>query len=236
MPKPYVFLQLPVIAEELYRVQRAFPEINASLHTGREDFSNTVLDNLLDAYAHLNELIVKDFSPFSSQGVAEIFTLNTLVLGGVDCDWRKSHERFLKESRERFYRMIQPLVKWYEKHKDENPFKVAAEMYVGVLSHPQLFMEGNHRTGTLIASWILLKNNKPPFVLTVENAKTYFDPSAEIKFTDKRKVNGQLKLPKYKRYFRDFLEAQVKVNYLLYQSGGLGSHPPPHPPIPDCYS
>lgn len=236
MPRPCFCLQLPVIAEELYRVQRVFPEINAGLHTGREDFSNTVLDNLLDAYAHLNELIAQDFSPFSPPGVSEIFTLNTLVLGGFDCDWRNSHKRFLKESRERFYVMIQPLIKWYEKHHNDNPFKLAAGMYVGVLSHPQLFMEGNHRTGTLIASWILLKHEQPPFVLTVENAKTYFDPSAEIKFTDKRKVNGQLKLPKYRRYFRDFLEAQVKPNYLLYQSCDPDLDPPPHLPIPDCLS
>jgi hypothetical protein len=208
-------LQLSAIAEELHRVQMRFPEINAALHTGREDFSDVVLDNLLDAYDHLNELIKKDFSPFSEKGIQEIFALNSLVLGGGDAAWRKTHARFLQASWARFLEMVVPLVRWYHKHKDENPFKVAAEMYVGVLSHPQLFMEGNHRTGTLIASWILLKHGKPPFVLTVENAKTYFDPSAEIKFTDKRNVNGQLKLPKYKRYFRDFLEAQVKQNYLF---------------------
>jgi hypothetical protein len=93
-----------------------------------------------------------------------------------------------------------------------NRFKVAAQVYVGVLSYPQLYQEGNHRTGSLIASGILLQSGCPPFVLTRRNAIAYFNPSADIKFTNKRTVRGVLRLPKYRRQFRDFLRHNVSAS------------------------
>ncbi len=96
----------------------------------------------------------------------------------------------------------------------DNPYKVASQVYVGVLSQPQLYQEGNHRTGSLLASGILLKNGCPPFVLTRQNAVAYFNPSSEIKFTDKRTIRGRLCLPKYRNDFRDFLRQNVNEAYV----------------------
>jgi hypothetical protein len=83
-----------------------------------------------------------------------------------------------------------------------------------VLSHPQLYQEGNHRAGSLIASGILLQSGCPPFVLTRQNAIAYFDPSSDIKFTDKRTIRGKLRLPKYRRQFRDFLQQNVSAKFV----------------------
>jgi hypothetical protein len=83
-----------------------------------------------------------------------------------------------------------------------------------VLSQPQLYQEGNHRTGSLIASGILLQSGCPPFVLTHHNAIGYFNPSSEIKFTDKRSVGGKLRLPKYRREFRGFLQQNVSPKFV----------------------
>jgi hypothetical protein len=91
---------------------------------------------------------------------------------------------------------------------------VASQVYVGVLSQPQLYQEGNHRTGSLIASGILLQSGCPPFVLTRQNAVAYFNPSSEIKFTDKRTIRGKLCLPKYRREFRDFLQQNVSLKFV----------------------
>jgi hypothetical protein len=83
-----------------------------------------------------------------------------------------------------------------------------------VLSHPQLYQEGNHRTGSLIASGIPLQSGCPPFVLTRQNAIAYFNPSSDIKFTDKRTIRGKLRLPKYRRQFRDFLQQNVSAKFV----------------------
>jgi hypothetical protein len=91
---------------------------------------------------------------------------------------------------------------------------VASQIYVGVLSQPQLYQEGNHRTGSLIASGILLQTGCAPFVLTPRNAIAYFNPSSEIKFTDKRSIRGRLRLPKYRRQFREFFQQNVSLKFV----------------------
>jgi hypothetical protein len=50
-----------------------------------------------------------------------------------------------------------------------------------VLGYPQLYIEGNHRTGSPIADWISVYYGFPPFDLPAENALAYFAPSIEIK-------------------------------------------------------
>ena len=92
----------------------------------------------------------------------------------------------------------------YEHHKGESAWKRAAGVYIRVLSEPQLFIEGNHRTGALIMSYILVKSSRPPFVLTVDNAKAYFDPSTLISKTSKRGLVMLFRMPKLKKQFAAF--------------------------------
>jgi hypothetical protein len=120
--------------------------------------------------------------------------LNHLVLLGRGYDPRAFRRHIAVTRRQffdNFHRYVKPIRRWYRKHETENPYKVASQVYMGVLSHPQLYQEGNHRTGSLIARGILLQNDCPPFVLTRQNALAYFNPSSEIKFTDKRTIRAQ---------------------------------------------
>jgi hypothetical protein len=92
----------------------------------------------------------------------------------------------------------------------------AAETHVSVFGYPQLFIEDNHRTGSLIASWINLDAGFPPFVLSVDNAIAYFAPSAGVKrFADKSTWRGKARLPKYRKSFREFWEHHVEAKYVI---------------------
>jgi hypothetical protein len=210
-------LRLGCIAEELLDLQRHFPAINAIVKYRRDDFTDAVRGNMLAAYEFLDEVVADNLDFFSHEGLEALLQLNHVVLLGRDYDAR-TFDRHISVTRQQFFdnfhRYVKPIRRWYRKHETENPYKVAAEVYVGVLSHPQLFQEGNHRTGALIASGILLQNGCPPFVLTRHNAVAYFDPSSEIKFTDKRTIHGKLRLPRYKNEFRTFLERNVDVAYV----------------------
>jgi hypothetical protein len=205
-------LNLGHIEEELRDVQRHFPAINASLNCRRDEFSDTVRQNMLSAFEFLNALVRDDVDLFSDEGLEALLQLNHLVLLGRGYDSSAFREH-ITVTRHRFFanfrKYVRPIRRWYRKHETENPYKVAAQVYIGCLSQPQLYQEGNHRTGSLIASAILLQNDCPPFVLTRQNAVAYFNPSSEIKFTDKRKIGGRLRLPKYQRAFREFLRQNV---------------------------
>ena len=83
------------------------------------------------------------------------------------------------------------------------------------VSQPQLFFEGNHRTGALLMSCILVRHGKPPFVLGVDNAKAYFDPSSLAKKTKKDFFGMYYTLPKIKKKFSHFLENQANPEFLI---------------------
>jgi hypothetical protein len=210
-------LRLGRIEEELRDVQRHFASINAVLRSRRDDFTDTVRQNMIAAYEFLDAIVHDGVDLFSDQGLEALLQLNHLVLLGRDYD-RRAFSRHISTTRQQFFtnfsHYLKPIRRWYRKHETENPYKVASQIYVGVLSQPQLYQEGNHRTGSLIASGILLQSGCPPFVLTRQNAVAYFNPSSEIKFTDKRTVRGKLRLPKYRRRFRDFLHQNVSPKFV----------------------
>ena len=81
-----------------------------------------------------------------------------------------------------------------------------------------MFIEGDHRTGALVLSYILAREGRPPFVLTAENAKAYLDPSTLITETRKHSLDALFKIPKIKRYFAKFLKEQSDQNYLIATS------------------
>lgn len=199
-------------------VKENFDSINLKLKLRRDDFDDVIFNNIMCAYEYLNWLIKNDIDIFGHKGLNHIIELNHRVLCGSDPDVRKEYKHHLDETQKKFYKGIHPIKKWYSNHyKKDSHLKVASEIYVGVVSQPQLFIEGNHRTGSLIASWILLNGNSAPFVLTIENAIAFFDPSSQIKFTDKRKFESTFKLPKYKKSFKKFLKENIYIRHLSHE-------------------
>ena len=212
---------LSAIDESLHEVQKDWPLIDLELaqhRIGRKDpFTECLRQNMLSAYAHLDHLIRRDIEPFSTKGVAQMLTLNNRVHYGNDKALMAEFKSAISANAEKFHTNIGAIARWYRRHADrgDHPYKLAAETYVSILGQPQLFIEGNHRTGSLIASWINLRAGYPPFVLSVANAVAYFAPSAEIKlFGDRSTWRGRRRLPKYRRSFRDFWEHHVEEKYV----------------------
>jgi hypothetical protein len=63
-------------------------------------------------------------------------------------------------------------------------------------------------------SYILAQAGKTPFVLTVDNAKAYFDRSTLVKETTKTAATLLMQLPRMKKRFARFLEDQADEKYL----------------------
>ncbi len=214
-------LNLEKINETLLEVEKRWPEIDSQLEKaklGKRDtaFTSTVRERMVSAYSYINHLLDQKIEPFSLKSLTNILELNNRVHYGVDLDLRYEYRGSIQSTSMKYYSKIGALESWYEKHKKESPMKLAAEMYVGVVGYPQLFIEGNHRTGALIASWINVYHGNAPFVLKPENALAFFAPSHKIKhFTDKTTWRGRLKLPKYKKSFKEFLEDNLDNKYLI---------------------
>jgi hypothetical protein len=215
-------LNLANVEQSLNGVQKNWQKIDDELDLkkiGRRDtpFYPIVKDRMMHAYRHLDTLLRKEVEPFTDESISEMLELNNLVHYGLDWDLRLQYHKAILANSEKFYEQIDPIEKWYTKHMkgEPHPLKVAAEVYVAVLGHPQLFIEGNHRTGSIISSWISMYHGHPPFVLSVDNAMAYFKPSAEIKkFADKSTWRGRSRLPKYRECFKKFWEENVDSKYV----------------------
>ena len=218
-------LDLFRIGEALLDVERDWPRIDAELvrlKIGRKDpFTAFIRGNMLSAYTYLDLLVATRIEPLSDESLHHLLVLNHRVHYGVDQTLMAQHMPAIVATTEKFNVNIEPIVNWHHRHaaQGDHPSKLAAETYVSIVGQPQLFIEGNHRTGALIASWINLHAGLPPFVLSVENALAYFAPSAEIKqFADRSTWRGRRHLPKYRKSFRVFWEHHVETKYVLAEA------------------
>jgi hypothetical protein len=66
----------------------------------------------------------------------------------------------------------------------------------------------------LIISYVLVREGRPPFVLTENNAQGFFDPSSVIRKVKKRNLIEQIKFKRLTRAFSDFLESQSNLDFL----------------------
>jgi hypothetical protein len=219
--KKILKLNLTNVEKSLLDVQNNWKKIDDELDRekiGRRDtFDPVIRGRLMEAYRHLNGLLEKGVEPFSPEGISEILELNNIVHYGFSSQLRLEYNQAIQATSEKFNLNITPIEKWYRKHMkgEPHPLKVAAEVYVAVLGFPQLFIEGNHRTGNLISNWISMYYGKPPFVLSPKNAVAYFKPSKEIKrWADKSTWRGRARIPKYRTCFKKFWEEYIDSKYV----------------------
>lgn len=216
-------LDLGEIDASLKMVELHWKEIDDELELrgiGRKDtpFTETVRMRMMSAYSYLDTLLSQQIPPFSSESIRPMLLLNQRVHYGTDQQLLAEYVKALEATAEKFYQHIGPIQQWYEIHqkRGDHPLKLAAEIYVSIVGYPQLYIEGNHRTGSLIANWINVYDGFPPFVLSADNAIAYFAPSAEIKsFADKSTWRGLARLPKYRKSFLAFWERHIDSRYLI---------------------
>ena len=211
-------LNLKTIEQSLRDVQREFPKINEILHSRRDSMTDAVLENMLAGYAFVDKAVADGADLFTLRHIPDLLELNHIVLCGLNQQVRQEYQTHIEATAQRFYEQeefnLDDILRWYYKHENESPWKRAAGVYVRILSQPQIYIEGNHRTGALIMSYILVRDGKAPFVLTVDNAKAYFDPSTLFKATTKTATTLLTKLPRMKKLFAEFLRAQAHEKYI----------------------
>ena len=174
---------------------------------------------MIAGYAFVDALLVAGIDVFTMGNLRNLVELNTIVLCGNDPARREQYARHVEATERRFYEEraggIQDVVEWHARHQTESAWNRAAGAYVRVLSAPQLFVEGNHRTGALLMSYILLAAGHPPFVLSPGNAAAYFDPSTVIRNTGKKSAAMLFRGPALTRRLARLLRDHADPRYLL---------------------
>lgn len=215
MPAPRR-LNLQVIEHLLMQVQASFNLLSEGFVEPRDPFIDIVRRNMLAGYALVDDYVRRGVDLFSLQHVDLMLEINTTVLCGTSAERRAEYADHIAATEAYFFDNeengggIKDLLEWYGMHRNESAWKRAAGVYVRILSKPQLFIEGNHRSGSLIVSYLLMREGFPPFVLTVDNAGGYFNPSTVMRNLPKRGVKALYQVPKIKKKYAAFLEEQSR--------------------------
>jgi hypothetical protein len=212
-------LNLRDIECSLRKVQAEFHKLNAILKSRRDPLEDQIIDNMMAGYAYVDQLLEEKADIFKEKNVDKLLEINHIVLCGSMETVRKEHTKHLRATSERFYRQagcnIYDVLKWVKKNRKESEWRVSAGVYINILSQPQLFIEGNHRSGALIMSYLLSRKGKDPFVLSLENALSYFDPSTVVKESSRSLYTQLIKLPRIEKKFAKFLKNQSEKKYLV---------------------
>jgi prophage maintenance system killer protein len=178
------FFDIHKIKENYRLVIDDFDRINEIVSCKRDKFDSFIARNMLHGYHHINKRLasVPEGALLSWK---EMLELNMLVHLGADADRRHDYYGFVKHTEERFETRFPMVMKWYDRHEhqDDDPYKIAAGLYVRILAQPQLFIEGNHRTGSLVANYYLMLKGENPFVMTPDNAVEFLNLASDVKFT-----------------------------------------------------
>ena len=197
----------------------AVTALNQHLAAHRDPLDDRVVDNMLAGYAFVDTLVADGVDVFALGRLKHLLELNALVLCGASEARRAAHAAHRAATERRFYDEpdagIQDVVEWHAGHADEPAWSRAAGVYVRMLSTPQLFIEGNHRTGVLVMSHILMSAGRPPFVLSVANARAYFEASTALRNTHKNGPVALFRLPGIRRRLAALLRDPDDSRYLL---------------------
>lgn len=211
-------LDLGAIETSLQAVAREFGAINPFLDSARDRLDAHAVDYIMSGYTFVDELIASKINLFAYGNLRLFLELNARVLCGEDPAVRAEAASHLAETNVHFYDTenggIRDVVEWHALHTEDPPFMRAAGVFIRILSEPELFIEGNHRTGALVMSYMLAGAGCPPFVMTVENAKDFLDWSGYLTTKHKTSVLLRCQMPWLKRRFAAFLQEHSDPRFL----------------------
>lgn len=220
---------LSAIGRALVALQAAFPDVNLRLHERHDPLDYEVVNPILAGYAYVDRLIADGVDAFAMGSLRHLCEMNHLVLCGTDPARRGAHRALLAATEAHFYDQreggIRDVVEWHERLRDGPVWRLAAGVCVRMMSAPQLFLEGNHRTAVLVASYILARAGKPPFVLTAENAPAFFVAFGRISAIEKRSLLMRLRMPRLISHLAGLFEAECDPAFLLPRHRGLNPGP-----------
>ena len=89
---------------------------------------------------------------------------------------------------------VAALFAWLQRHRTQAPVALAAGVFVQVLSHPQLFIEGNTRSAVLLASYVLARAGLAPLVVTAAHYPAYRTVVARCSAIDRASLTSAFTL------------------------------------------
>lgn len=144
-------IDLAAVEASLRDLQAGFPWLNEGLESPRDRLDDEVILNLLAGYAYIDRAVAAGIDFLALGNLKHLLELNTIVLCGEEPSARRLNARHIAATERHFWDEsrggVRDIVEWHDRHRNETVWQRAAGVYIRILSEPQLYIEGNHRTG-----------------------------------------------------------------------------------------
>lgn len=216
---PVARFNISEIMRSLEQTQNEFNTINSSLNVRRSPLTSEAVANMVEGYRFVDQLLGRGTDLMAKGNSSLLLEINTLVLCGSNPRKREDFIFHIEQNKEYFYDNqkgdIGSLMEWTELHAGDDIWKKAAGLYIHIMSRPQLFFEGNHRSAILIVSFLLGREGYPPFVLTPYNAKRLFDQSKRLSDLRKSSLRAMIHFPRLRSRLTSTLRETLEQRHLL---------------------
>lgn len=222
-------MNLSEIERTLKKCQVNFARINKSLSSRRSAMTDEVMACMMEGYRFVDEALAEGVDLLALGNSTLLLQLNSLVLLGAEESRRNEFLTHLEETHQYFYNDVQgagigALMKWQDYHHNDSLWHKAAGLYIHILSQPQLFIEGNHRTAILLVSYMLVRDGHPPFVLAPKNAKRLLDQSKRIGALKKNSLGMLFRFASIRNDLAGIFRDNLKPRHLIIQQTHASSH------------
>lgn len=210
---------LHAICDALCGLSRRMPQVNAQLENHHPGLDEDSVQHLLQAYALLDHFLDSGKQLLSMGQSGDLLALNHCVLFGSENADNHEFDRAFAASEEHFYGQggagVGELLSWYAAQHDQSVWMRAAGVFLRTLGPPQLFIEGNHRTGVLLVNFVLGMDRQPPLVIDQQFAPVWFERTEALRTRRRSFLDPSSWLQSHTAQMADMIRNQVSRRYLL---------------------
>ncbi len=154
----------------------------------------SVQRRMLEGYHYVDALLAAGRDPFVYGGSALLLEMNHIVLCGLSPARRIEFGPHIEATERRFYEDhlcgADSFYAWADENAHLRPLSFAARAFRRIVGAPQVFIEGNRRTATLLASYVLGRAGSPPLVRREDDPWTFDALSAACQAIDRRQLTS----------------------------------------------
>lgn len=187
----------------------------------KEPLSVDIIRRLMNGYAYVNDMLREGVDLFNYGSSGHWLELNHLVLCGSTPERREQFRVHIEQTERRFYDDsiggIGERIEWLLRNRTSTPEALAAGIFLQITSSPQLFIEGNRRTATLVASYALVSHGLPPIVVTDHSYHSFFALTDGCKRIDRKRWDNALLLRRETSRIEQFIRANANRNFLIHE-------------------
>lgn len=215
-------LNLALVERSLRGAQANLSAQGAASQGYRDQLDDRVIANMLAGYRYVDAAVAAREDWLATGQSGSVLKLNNLVLYGAAALTKGFTNKAAQANEAHFYKAppggFGEFVEQLGMAIKTTPYSLATEAYLRILTPPQLFLEGNHRTGALLMSYLLLWDGLPPFVLSHSNYRQCFSLSARLREYHKSSLSLLLRRHRFRTILSTMIATSSDPAYLRWST------------------